>query len=58
MDSDMQDMRFNEDDIEIEDWKPDLQNIQDTKQKQQQKCHICDKFFENLELHFASTHEG
>ena len=24
--------------------------------KQYQKCHICEKFFENLEMHFAASH--
>ena len=32
-----------------------MQDIQSTEELQQ-KCHICDKFFENLELHFVSSH--
>ena len=55
------------DEIEIEDWKPELpflnydkneiQFIQSDKIEQnEQKCHICDRFFENLEAHFAASH--
>ena len=55
------------DEIDIEDWKPELpiensdkneiQFIQSEKcENDGQKCHICDKFFQNLEAHFASSH--
>ena len=32
-------------------------NEQNIKETNQQKCHICDKEFEELEAHFVATHE-
>ena len=36
------------------DIKPEVTFLQ--AQQQQQKCHICDKLFENLEAHYVSSH--
>ena len=55
------------DEIEIEDWKPDIPIVNSNKNEIQliqyencendgQKCHICDQFFQNLEAHFVSSH--
>ena len=35
------------------DIKPEVTFLQ---VQQQQKCHICDKLFENLEAHYVSSH--
>ena len=48
---------FNENFIELKKDPPEIQLLQtENGVNCEQKCHICDQFFQNLESHFASSH--
>ena len=70
-------MKVETDEIEIEEWKPELPFLKINSDQceiteeisksdtfrpfvkiktEQQKCDICDKYYENLETHFANSH--